>query len=208
MKNVLDDRTIVLVGSWNVAILNPDWVARELFGVDTVEAQILIAEGQTSLKYKVDNVSISPQPSRVIVASLATTDECLQQSECIAARLLERLPVTPVTAIGVNFGYVEEQIPENIAGIFNTHDIALFGQRKLQVKQVNLVRHLAYEDRELRFRLSKTEQNTLRIHLNYHKVVPSATEGKASILGKSVPFRAASEQLLRELYNLELEIEE
>ena len=161
MKNVLDDRTIVLVGSWNVAILNPDWVARDLFGVNAVEAQILIADGQTSLKYKVGNVSISPQPSRVIISSLAGTDECLQESEGIAARLLERLPVTPVAAVGVNFGYTEEQIPENIADIFNTHDIALFGQRSMQVKQINLVRHLGYEDRELRFRLSKTEQNTL-----------------------------------------------
>jgi hypothetical protein len=173
--------------------------------VETVEAQILLAGGQTSLKYRSGNVSITPQPDRVIVSSLVATDDCLRQTEGIATRLLSQLPVTPVTAVGINFGYADDQIPEYIAAIFNAQDIAPLGQRNLEVRRINLVRHLSFEDRELRFRLSKTEQNALSIHLNYHKGVGSAEEGRTAILDKSVPFRTAGELMLREVYNLALE---
>ncbi|KAB2911413.1 MAG: hypothetical protein F9K29_22580 [Hyphomicrobiaceae bacterium] len=208
MRDVLQDRTIVLLGSWNMAILNPGWIAKELFEADGIEAEIAIAEGRTRLKYRHEDVSVNPQPSRVVVSALSVSDECLQRTEAAAARLLELLPITPVSAIGINFGYSQEQLPENIAKIFNTADVALIGQHGLAIKQSNLVRHLTFEDRELRLRLTITEDLSLRVHLNYHKAVAHANEARDAILEKAIVYRRKGEELLRAIYGLERENDE
>lgn len=205
MKPVPEARTIVLAGSWNLAILNPNWVAEQIFRAEGVEVEIVVSEAQTRLRYSHDGVAISPQANRVVFTALLDSNECLQRAEDLAAKLLELLPLTPMGAVGFNFPYEEDPVPENIAAIFNTVDLAAIGRAGFDVKATSLSRTLAFEDRELRFRLTLADQTKLRAQLNFHKPTASGALARAAILAKAVAYRAAGEAMLQDIYDLRLE---
>jgi hypothetical protein len=207
MKKVLEDRTIVVVGSWNLAILNPEWLTRNVFEADGAEMQIVISAGQPSLRYRHDSALLHPQQDKVVFSCLNGTDACSDNIETLAERLLAKLPVTPVSGIGINFGFIQEEVPENLADLFNTRDIAGFGQKDLLIREMTIARQVSFEDRELRLRLSITPENSLKVHLNFHKSVSTADEARGAIHGKSGLYKTASEDLLRDIYGLEMEEE-
>ena len=45
MKPLLADWSIVLVGSWNIAILNPEWLGENVFKEAQFGAEILLVDG-------------------------------------------------------------------------------------------------------------------------------------------------------------------
>lgn len=208
MRSVLAQRTIVLVGSWNLAILNPGWVAEVIFEAAGVEAELIVADAGMRVKFNHGNVSVAPEPGRVVIGSLQETDDCLNASERIARRLLQQLPVTPVSAFGINFGYVEEHVPQGVAELFNGQDIAAYGAQGLAIRGSELRRRLQFEDRELRMRLALNEGAGLDIRLNYHKRVANADEAQAALAERPVRFRQHAERLLAAVYELQLDRDE
>lgn len=205
MRSVQANSTIVVVGSWNLAIVNPEWGATSLFRTEGVEAEFLISEAGYKLKFRHNNVSVTPEPGRIVIGALVDTPECLEFAEATTMRLLELLPVTPVTAVGINFGYHEEQVAVDLAALFNTSDVARFAGEGLALTSSEIRRTLQFEDRQLRLRLSMTENAELGVHLNYHKAVQSGPEGRESLEGRVVRYRQHSLDFLRNMYGLQLE---
>src|SRR5262245_61886273 len=122
MVPALDEWTIVIVGSWNVAILNPEWVGREVLEVPNVEMELLFGNMRPSLRISSPQVSVIPTSMQVVINPRHATDESLQAAERAAIILLDKLRVTPITAIGINFAYNEEAVPPGIAGLFTIAD--------------------------------------------------------------------------------------
>lgn len=208
MQPVAEDYTIVIPGNWNLAILNPDWIARTLFQAEGVEAQITIVAGTTSLRYRHNQVIIAPNANRVLFSTSELSAENLAAAEAAAERILEQLPVTPVSGVGINFGYRQDQIPENVADIFNAADVAALAARDLAITRLSVTRTIRYDERDLRLRLTQTEDNSLRVHLNYHKAVGSSEEARQAIHQKVAAYLAHGEGILRDIYGLELEADE
>jgi len=202
MKPVIEEWTVVLAGSWNVAILNPEWVGRELLNLPEVEMELVFGAIRPQLKVSSPLVSIIPQGNQVIFNSRQRSAEAFAGVEAAATALLEKLPITPITAMGINFGYTEEAVSVNIANLFAIGDTARISDVPLRIKSTTITRQLEYDGRDLNFRMTHTPER-LMLHFNYHLAVTSAEAAKAALAGKVATYQNHSQQLLKDLYNLE-----
>ncbi len=113
MKQDLGATSVVLAGAWNVAIFRPEWVAKKIFlspeGNLTSDMSLL-----TTGMMVIDTIDQSRGialrlfPGRLEVRPLNLNKDTLSSVENVALASLAALPETPITAIGVNFGYVKE----------------------------------------------------------------------------------------------------
>ena len=142
MQAVPSDWTHVLVGSWNVAILNPQWIGQKVFaGNGPLQVELSVGGPAPSLRYHFQDISIIPAPTQLIVATRNATEAAVAQASSVASRILELLPVTPITGVGINFGFVAENIEPDIAAIFSL-DSADFADAGLEVTKTTIVREI------------------------------------------------------------------
>lgn len=203
MTPVLDDWTIVIVGSWNVAILNPEWLGPNVFGQAELELELLIGPARPQIKVAAPLVAIVPEPGRVVLNARQTTDESVFRTAAVAARLLEKLPETPITGIGINFAFVETNVRPELATLFQIRDTGRISDQHLVIKSTTIVRQLEYNGRDLNLKL--TQEDKLSFHFNYHKNVISALAAKEAIEGKVLLYKEHAIGLMRSLFNLDLE---
>jgi hypothetical protein len=102
MKPILTDWTLVLVGSWNLAILNPDWLGKNIFDATQLDAELIIEGVRPRLRFFFEKVLVLPAPDRVIFAPRHPNDADLSAVEEAAKKVLTLLPVTPVSGVGIN----------------------------------------------------------------------------------------------------------
>lgn len=207
MKPRAADWTIVIAGSWNLAILNPQWVATHLFETKDVALEVMIGEGLPRLRMLKGNVSFIPNVDKVILASSSPSDETVQAAEQIARKLLELLPVTPVSAVGINFGYDEDELPPSVLALFELSDAALLAEAELSIKSSTIARSIAREDSMLNYRISIDDNSAAHIHLNFHQDIRAGEQALQAVTGKAVQYKTFGEKLLSEVYSLEMEIE-
>lgn len=172
MTLTLDIRTpiIVLVADFNAAIFNPEWVAEHLFGhkegdeISTLE--IVAQNGANLLPLSfVDGVSVNVGDGRSDIWALNGEPETIERVEAVLLKMLEVLPHTPLTAIGCNVVYSDDDAPKAILEMFDTAE-------GLEAEGVLSTRHLGVqlqrEDHVLNFTRVLTASDA-RFSFNYHR---------------------------------------
>ena len=124
--------------------------------------------------------------------------------EDAAKIVLAELPVTPITAVGINFAYVEDNPWVDLAGLFEIRDNSKVSDQELEINSTSIIRELKFEDRVMNFRLKQASNVTFGF--NFHKSVTTAAQAREALDGKLTPFRRNSEEFLAKLYGLELRI--
>lgn len=205
MKPILTDWTLVLAGSWNVAILNPDWLSRLVFNEKQFEAEMIIEGVRPQMRFMFERVVVIPAPSRVVFSPRRPEDADLLAVEAAGKKVLELLPVTPISGVGINFGYGEDEPHRDLTSLFEIRDANKITDEQLEINSTAIVRELKFEDRVINLRM--TQGVGVAFNFNFHKGVSSADEARAAIDGKLTLYRAYSEALLANLYGLELEME-
>ncbi len=201
MTPVLDGWTIVIVGSWNIAILNPDWLGRNVLDRPQVEVELLVGPMRPQIKVATPLVSIVSEATRVVLNARQTADESVSATENVAVRLLEKLPETPVTGVGVNFAFSEKSIPAELAELFQIRDTGKISDENLEIKATTISRRLSYDDRDLN--LQMTQANELSFAFNYHKTVASAVAARDALQGKALKYKEHALKLMHNLFNLD-----
>jgi hypothetical protein len=208
MLPAISDWTVVIPGSWNVAILNPNWVATELFQTAEVQVEIRILGPEFEFRYRHEQVTIVPRTSRVMFVMADDSATTLASVESTASRLLQLLPRTPVSAIGVNFGFTENEVPSALAEMFSLLDDNALGDRQLEILETSISRKIPWRgERTLKFRRTLKE-GAVSFHLNFHKDVPGADEARAALGGEVETFRNEAIEFLHMVYAVELENQE
>lgn len=106
-KFILKDATCVIVGSWNLAILNPDWLSNTLFELpEGTEIPVEVSVGPfTVFKANIKDLFIVPKPNKLVVNPAREDDKLFELADQMVLKLYDLLPYTPVEAIGHNFTY-------------------------------------------------------------------------------------------------------
>jgi len=163
--------------------------------------------------YRGPGVGIQVLNDRLVFFPRELNEKNLLGTERACCSVLRDLPHTPVTAIGVNFGFVERDPSEELLGLFNLSDVGSILQERWQMRQRKLVRKLSREESTLNLSLTlEEEEGRVDVECNFHTDTPSdqpdrspADMASEAIDGRVLELRDTCLHLLEAVYHLQVE---
>ncbi|MCE3006465.1 MAG: hypothetical protein LW853_06505 [Rickettsiales bacterium] len=204
MTLILDTRApiIVLVAQFNPAIFQPAWIARHLFdkseGEDMPIMEMIAQSGNHIVKFSFfEGVALNVVPDRTELFAIDGKPQTFEKLEEILLKMLDVLPHTPVSAIGCNLTYVDDNPSRELAELFETRE-ALEGEGKLNLRQSGV--QIQRDGAEvLNFNRVMTEQN-VQFTFNYHRPETEISCYKDFVPGMTDRSIAHSKTLLNSYY--------
>lgn len=196
--------TIVIIGFWNRMIFTPQWVCKELFGVAEVEALVPLNPLLPTV-YRDKDVSLQVGEDRVVFNARETTSACRERMEGLACSLLELLPKTPVSAIGVNFGFIEKAPEDSLLKCFNFSDDLSLGSADWDIERKKLTRRLVSGEKTLNLTLVYKASGEIFVDANFDFAVKSSEKAIGNIKGKTTEMYDTLIKLLKDVYDLTFE---
>jgi hypothetical protein len=206
LKPVQDGWNVVIVGAWNVAILNPDWVAINVFNREPIKLEVQLGPSPfASLRISNGLVRMVGAPDRVVLTPLAFTDEALSQVERAATRLLELLLHTPVAALGVNFAFIDDDPDDKVKAHFGDPAEGSLIGAGFAVEAHTLTRHLKKRDGLAINLKARWDAKSLRLDVNCHHEAGTAEAARKALEGKVVAYRDDALSVITNVYGLSVE---
>jgi hypothetical protein len=196
--------TIVVVGFWNRMIFNPKMVACEIFNVEEIETLVAIDPSSPTI-YQNKDTLLQITDKRIVLTSRKPEKECLKKTEKMACTILEFLPRTPISAIGVNFGFRENEPEDNLLELFGFADEADIGACEWEIASKRIVRTLIHDEMRLNFTLEQPGPDHIEIHANFDFSVEKPEQAIGKIKDRTCDFYDSILKLLNEVYKLQIE---
>lgn len=205
MTLVLDTRApiFVLVSQFNPAIFQPAWVARYLFdkgdGDDVTVMEMIARNGANVIKlHFFEGVALGVAEGRTEVFVLDSEPETLNRAETILLKMIAVLPHTPVTAVGCNFSYFDEDPSDGIVSLFDTPE-GFEGEGALNLRQFGV--QLQMDNLEvLNFNRNLTDQG-VQFTFNYHIPESDSAQYSGFIPGFTARALIHSKKILKSYFN-------
>lgn len=185
-------------------IFTPQWVGKELFGVAEVEALVPL-NPLLPIVYRDKDVSLQVGEDRVVFNARETTSACRERMEGLACVLLELLPKTPVSAIGVNFGFIEKAPEDSLLECFNFSDDLDLGSADWDTERKKLTRRLVSGEKTLNLTLVYEASGEILVDANFDFAVKSSEKAIGNIKGKTTEMYDILIKLLKDVYDLNFE---
>lgn len=195
----------MIVGAWNQAIFTPQFVAQHIMpGPEAVQSEIEVGPGGFTAHHRGSNFRLSVRPDRLLWTPYNTDEATLKAVEGSVSELLSLLNVTPISAIGFNYGF-EVSVPEgDVAKILDLPDAGKLEQMHAIPDLVSVRRRFRLDGQVLNMVISRTADSPINVDLNFHKDVDGANTAKDALPGAIVRFKGQALELLRSLYGLEV----
>lgn len=163
------DWNVIVLGAWNPAILTPEGIARRLFQL-APETPINVEIGFDRpglLRVEYSGIVVTPSTKSLLLTPRSSTDAELARSASIAARALEALPETPVSAVGVNIRYEFTEIPSALTELLDSPLDDKLSDAEMRVAERMTKRAVTWKDGILNVELYQHEAAG-RTHFNFH----------------------------------------
>ncbi|MCK5506162.1 MAG: hypothetical protein KAJ10_13440, partial [Thermodesulfovibrionia bacterium] len=140
-----EEATAVVVGAWNVAILNPRWIATEILKLPmstAIPMELGVGPG-ISVRAKIADLFFVPASDRLIINPSREEEALFKLTDQAIENLFEVLPHTPIEAIGYNFLYSlddDEDFAIDVKFEASNYD-ALFKKFNASAGQESVVQH-------------------------------------------------------------------
>jgi hypothetical protein len=192
---------IVLAGSWNRAIFTPDWVNRVLFNDPDLETLISILP-RMPIVYRNRQVALEASGSRLVFRPRRLDDACIQAAERMAHVTLNTLQDTPIRGIGINFGFVEDELRRDLAELLDFRDDAELTGSGWAIEDRRVARRLRQGEDvlNLTFVLSGHE---LTIEFNFHTETTDNAVARQAVENRALRLRDTALLILNDLYQLQ-----
>ena len=170
--------SIVIVGSWNPAILQPEWLAHEIFSYpdqERVPVQMeLSPRPGLPPRFTIENLTFVPDYERLTITpvtgeGIEIDDTTLNLMEEKALLVLDQLPHTPISAFGQNFEFTEEHPGDALLSVFELNDdFANHAQFTYTSASITVSTALQLDNRVLNFtRIFKDGRVTVKFNFHY-----------------------------------------
>lgn len=143
MRQVSENTTIIVAGSFNPSILSPSWVGQHGLGYDPnkefqVEFLGPVSGFGAAPRFSFDRFSYSPNFQSVTVHLAGLPADICQRNAQVVRKILQQLPHTPVTGVGINFSFKSDHAGETFLALFPNSDaqLATFDQDVTIVRRV------------------------------------------------------------------------
>lgn len=173
---IISESNLVIVGAWNPAILTPNWLRqhfRELLPGDEYQAEFIAAPSM-ALRITMNNIQIDPTNGRLVLACAIEDREKFNSLHVLAEAISERLPHTPVSAVGFNFTFVADKDRRLVVDQFLNEEgqNRFYSEIGLQTRIGRVVTHsfaLAESTLNLAYEY-KPEDTKLRFNFHYNAI--------------------------------------
>lgn len=118
MRANIDKWTIVVTGNWNVSIFDPAWISVNLMddtplkGKSGTQEVFLDARG-VELRHTIGTLRLNPLQDRLVIGTTSTDDDSLMLMQTTTLSILRILNHTPITGMGINFGFFTSTITDD-----------------------------------------------------------------------------------------------
>lgn len=202
------DWSVVVRGRWNRAILTPAGIGKYVLGVASgtpVGVDVPI-DGLACFRVRDpdEKLIVTADEARVLILLHDITYETLGLAMQAGARVLDKLPVTPVSAAGINLCFVFEPAPDAAVPMGDAPMDTKLADAGFEIRARNTTRTVPFEEGLLNVsvRLSGAK---LRVLLNLHRGSASRGDLKSWL---EKPVSGIREVVTRVLNVLGLEEEE
>jgi len=196
---------IIVVGYWNRSIFTTDWITKNIFKSNEC---ILEFPSNPALPQRfstnTNNITIIPSSSRLVVMPRILNDETLIIAATYTKDILKLLNQTPVSAIGINFGFTEDNPEDDLLSIFPNKDVPQILDQEFEINTQNLERLLIYEN-EKQLKLSiKKYLNIIDINFNFNFDIKTAKSAIDLLENGILIYRNKAISFLEKVYNINI----
>lgn len=203
MKIKEESWNIVIAGKWNRYILTPDWVGKNIF-----EQQDLKVEFSMNMslppRFAASDVRFYPANEAVIFAPVLLDDATLSKAELMAAKLIQELKHTPITAFGINFGFIDAEPDAALCALFDTTDKDRLGGVGCEIKTSVITRMISFENRVVNLAIANDEAGNITFDFNFHYDVNGASGAEKLTGNEFKENKARAYRILKDAYNIEV----
>lgn len=200
----LTDWTVVIVGQWNPHIFSPEWLTKNLH-LQNLEAMIGVTPAAAiDMRYQTPDLLVIPGRDRLIVGVRNEKEETLLQMEKAQRDVLRLLTHTPVRAIGINFGYTENEPPPELIKTFNLDDSGALSDAGFSVSVTEIMRHIDVPPATLKLKMAFVD-GIVKFHFNFTQPISSSEEAAELLNGKVLFFRDKATDMLKKVFQLHSE---
>lgn len=207
MKFVRPDWTMVINGSWNVGIFTPPWVAANAYQLDQIGMEMELGTNSPVLRYNGALTQLIVRTDRLLAGARAESAEAVADMTNVLGRVLDTLSHTPVTGVGINFGFREEAPENDLTMNFTIADNDQLIDLGGVTRRTAIVRNLTLDGGLLRLKEELEEDGNVHFHLNFHFDVSSAAEAADVLRNNAEAKRLRALELMNTVYGLEPEVE-
>lgn len=179
-----DPFDVVLVGRWNPFIFSPEWVKQYLRSTETpVIVAFPIGDPSAPVRITFDDIAFFPGQSRLEIRPESRSIHKADAAMKVAIKILELLPHTPISAVGVNFRLEDSIAPDQVYSCFSFYDNQRISADKYTIRETTLTRQYRLSDGSLLNLQIVYSPERVIMEFNFHSDVDNA--------------RNASERLMR-----------
>lgn len=200
---------IVLIGSWNPAIFSPEWTKQNL--ADDLEREVVLAIPIQMMamppRLTVDNINIYPSTQALGIDCADYDDIALDVCSRKLERLATLLPHTPVTAVGVNFRFVDS-LGDNLAlaRLFTFDDAGKIDSVEYTLATTLIKRAYILPDSTILNFSIEAQSDQLRIEFNFHTDIKSLSEvPQLTKLARIKKYRAQAISFMDIVYDVQMD---
>jgi hypothetical protein len=93
----------VVIGAWNPAIIQPEWLRKEFPEIVPESIGIEIIGPSITVRYDIGNIFLEPSSGRLIFSTKEVNEKTLSSISELSNGIADRLQYTPISAAGCNF---------------------------------------------------------------------------------------------------------
>jgi hypothetical protein len=198
----LDGWILVIAGFWNPAIFRAPWVSERLFRVEQIEVQVPLAP-TVPVVFRSPKVALRISSTRLEVMPRSIDADALAAAENAATTALELLGETPVSAVGVNFGFQEDAPAPALLELFNFGDAGRWGGQGWQAQVREVTRKFERDGMTLNVRLI-FDGTVVQFDFNFNFEVETAPAAFGKLRDQTLHLRTTATMILHEVYGLEI----
>lgn len=161
---------VVIVGSWNEAILTPDGIRKRLYQLPEgtpVEIQVAV-DRPAPHRVHYNGLTVTPSSSVLVISVDQCDSQSLKNACDLAKNAMSALPETPLTAAGINFRYQIEELPDELLKLIEIPIDESFSDSGHEIRKRSIQRALEFPPGVINIELSQEQTTEGKLLLNFH----------------------------------------
>ena len=207
LRPIREKWTIVILGKWNESIFTPKWLGENIFDKKKISLEFPMEPGFPR-RITSNGITLIPDSNRLLLNPTELYDDYLRRMEHVACQLLDRLPHTPISHTGINFGYRIEPVSDDLQSHFPSLDESRFGDAGMIIRLRKYGWSLDIDGQYLNLNCELSENSeSLDFSFNFHSESSTADSARKVIEGHVLELRDKADLILRQIYDLSKEDE-